>query len=762
LLSLLFFYLILENKKMNKVIMCPFCDSPMRKISGSRGDFYGCTQFRASGCKGTRKVEDVEFYEKGVEEIVEQVIEKENNLNVNNYSILENLFKGNSSKKEDTRKNIQKKEQSQIELIHSKNYPHIKYKFEYFNPVQSEVFKYYDKDINCVVAAETSAGKTVVAEMFMADSISKGKKAIFLSPLRAVSQEKYDDWTSKEHSFGNLNVSIVTGDYQLTNERVEELNNANIIILTTEMIDSRTRRNNIEQNKWLTETNTIVYDEIHSLQNSGRGDKIESSLMRFSKQNPNCRIVLLSATMSNVEELSNWTATLNNKKTELINSDYRPVKLNVHYEVYNDKGYYNFQESNKIKKAIQITQQFKQDKFIVFVHSKTTGRKILKILQDMGEKVLEHNADLPKEKRKEVSDSFKSKNGIRIIVATSTLAFGVNLPCRRCVIVGVHRGLNEVDPIDIKQEVGRCGRLGLDDIGDAHILLPESKFTRYKFWCQNIPPIKSTMNKIDTVAFHIISEISEGEVRDIKTLMDWYNRSLAAFQNDFLDSADAYSVLSSLVKSGALEKQDDIYKVTNLGKIASWLYYSPYTISSWYENFKYVFSKEKVDDLDISWALANINENNTGFVSKDIKSGLENIIKLYQERGLIISEKCAITGYLIFACLKNIEEVDLAKNKIKLDIERIISALKMIDSMQGNWDKNRFWSKLQLRIAYEISEEQTELCSLRGIGNIRVKKLFNVGIKTVEQFKKEKEKAIFAIGEETYNSALKEVSYAFF
>jgi replicative superfamily II helicase len=244
--------------------------------------------------------------------------------------------------------------------------------------------------------------------------------------------------------------------------------------------------------------------------------------------------------------------------------------------------------------------------------------------------------------------------------------------------------------------------------------------------------------------------------------MDWYNRSLAAFQNDFLDSADAYSMLSSLVQCNILEKQDEIYKITSLGKIASWLYYSPYTISSWYENLKYIFSKEKIDDLDISWALANINENNTGFVSKDIKNNITGLIKLYQERGLNISENCAIAGFSFFACLKNLENIDLAKTKAKLDIERTTAALKMIDSMQGKWDKNKFWDKLKLRITYEVSEEQTELCSLRGIGNVRVKKLFDFGIKTIEQFKKEKVKAILAIGEEVYSNVLKDLSYAFF
>jgi superfamily II RNA helicase len=393
------------------VVRCPDCDAAMTKRSGRRGDFYGCTNFFKTGCKGTRKVEEVEIYGKGVDE-EQQLLD----------------FEVKPEKSVEIETPVVVKESKEIELISSSQYPHLKFKFEQFNPVQSEVFQYYDKDVNCVVAAATSAGKTTVAEMFMAHSISQGKKAIFLSPLKAVSQEKYEDWTEPSHDWSKLNISIVTGDYALTDARVEELNKANIVIMTTEMLDSRTRRIAIEKNNWLLETGVVVQDEAHLLCVKGRGDKTESAIMRFTKQNPSCRIVFLSATMPNVDELARWLSSLNNKKTELINSQYRPIQLDIHYEPYDDYGKYQTVEVNKIQKTIELTQQIvkRDEQVLIFVHAKKTGNMIVEMLKHVGIDATFHFADLTRVQREEISRKTKTKQ-IKVLVATSGLAWGINI-----------------------------------------------------------------------------------------------------------------------------------------------------------------------------------------------------------------------------------------------------------------------------------------------------------------------------------------------
>ena len=364
--------------------------------------------------------------------------------------------------------------EDQYELVETKNFPsYANFNFEKFNPVQSRIFEIYNKDCNVIVAAQTSAGKTICSEMMMSESIrEKGGKAMYLAPLKALAKEKVDDWTDEKHHFSDLNLAICTGDYKLDEKRKSELENSNIILMTSEMLNSRCRNYKSENNNWLKELKILVIDESHLLTVAGRGDHLESGLMKFTKIAPDCKIVALSATMPNVSEISQWIESLNGKETYLINSKYRPCPLSIHYETYEDVGTYEMKEESKIDKVIDTLRKYKEDKFIVFVHSKNTGYRIKKYLDQQNIESEIHNADLDKEKRDKVEKRFKYGD-LRVIVATSTLAWGCNFPARRVIITGVHRGMSEVPTYDIAQMAGRAGRVGFDPKGDVHILLPK-------------------------------------------------------------------------------------------------------------------------------------------------------------------------------------------------------------------------------------------------------------------------------------------------
>jgi len=709
-------------------ILCPLCSTEMRKAYGKFGEFYSCKNYFKTGCKGTRKASEVE----NKKNIIDSKLIQKNNLIVD---IPE--------------------DDSNTPLIATKKFPYLNFKFEYFNPVQSRVFEFYSKDINLVIAAATSAGKTTMAEMLMADSISKGKKAIFLSPLKAISQEKYDEWSNEKHGFSKKNISIVTGDYALTEKRIEELNNADIIIMTTEMMDSRTRRIKSERNDWLLKVGTVVCDEAHMLCMTGRGDRVESAIMRFTEQNEKCGIVLLSATMPNVSEIAKWLTFLNKKETKLINSNYRPCKLDIHYEKYYDKDKYLNVENNKIEKAIEITQQHRTDKFLIFVHAKKTGKALVDQLKFRGESAEIFNADLESSKRIAITNAFR--NDLRIIVTTSALAWGVNLPCRRAIIVGIHRGINEIEPLDVKQMIGRAGRVGLDPKGDAYILLPESKFAHYKSWCENIPSIKSTFNDEDVLAFHVVSEIANKNVNDVTSLMHWYNRSLAAFQNDKINEEQADLLLQKLERMKILDKEENKYSISKLGQVAANLYFSPYSVAGWYFNFNTLFKNNRVNDVSIGWALSNVHQYTKNFAQKEVEDQTNNFIKQSEIQGLKTIDSSAYIGMLFYSCLRYDDSVNSKlKYQVQFDFERISAVLEMIDTNYAGWKKGNFWKRLGMRIQYEITEEQTELCTVKGIGGIYVRKLFDAGITSVKKLKSEVTLAKKVLGSK-YESIIKNI-----
>ena len=355
-------------------------------------------------------------------------------------------------------------------LVETKNYPYATFPFTHFNPVQSRVFDFYDKDCNGVIAAATSAGKTVVGEMFANHELAvRGGSFLYLCPLRALAQEKVDDWTDPAHPFSQKKVSICTGDYRLTPERAKELGEAEVIIMTSEMLNHRCRNWKSEGSTFLKNIGTIVVDESHLLTVPGRGDHLEVGLMKLTKMNPKCRIVLLSATMPNVDEIAEWVSyNLTKRDTHVLVSQYRPCPLTIHFDNYNDdEKTYDRKEEAKPDRALEIIKYYPNDKFLVFAHTKRTGERMSKDLTAAGIQNEFHNADLVKDKRIALEKRFKTDPALRVVVATSTLAWGVNLPSRRVIVLGVHRGMSEVATYDIFQMIGRAGRPSYDPAGDA-------------------------------------------------------------------------------------------------------------------------------------------------------------------------------------------------------------------------------------------------------------------------------------------------------
>ena len=524
--------------------------------------------------------------------------------------------------------------EDQYELVETKNFPsYANFNFEKFNPVQSRIFEIYNKDCNVIVAAQTSAGKTICSEMMMSESIrEKGGKAMYLAPLKALAKEKVDDWTDEKHHFSDLNLAICTGDYKLDEKRKSELENSNIILMTSEMLNSRCRNYKSENNNWLKELKILVIDESHLLTVAGRGDHLESGLMKFTKIAPDCKIVALSATMPNVSEISQWIESLNGKETYLINSKYRPCPLSIHYETYEDVGTYEMKEESKIDKVIDTLRKYKEDKFIVFVHSKNTGYRIKKYLDQQNIESEIHNADLDKEKRDKVEKRFKYGD-LRVIVATSTLAWGCNFPARRVIITGVHRGMSEVPTYDIAQMAGRAGRVGFDPKGDVHILLPKRTASIQKNRLLTPQNINSQLlNYIGneenphykTLAFHLVSEIHHGEIKTIDDIHAWYDRSLAKFQSFDLDDSIVDKTVELLSLVSAIKEKDGKYEATTIGKVSSLLYYSPFDTADLRRNFKFLFTRKlQNSDLAISMALGNVDSIRMGYVTKSEKEEME-------------------------------------------------------------------------------------------------------------------------------------------
>ncbi len=642
-------------------------------------------------------------------------------------------------------------------LVPTREFEEMKFPFEFFNPVQSRLFEVYEGNSNVVIAAQTAAGKTCCAEMYISHELQKrGGKAVYIGPMKALAKEKQEDWTSIEHDFAKHKVSLCTGDFKLTENRRRELDSADIILMTPEMLSVRTRNNKSEKSNFLSEIGTLVFDESHLISVPNRGDHIEVALMKIIEIAPHARIVMLSATMPNVKEICEWLTEITGRDTYCLESSYRPVPLNIHYNIYQDKGSYDDKENEKSDVALDLIQCYGEDKFLVFVHTKRTGELMKKKLQRLKINTDFYNADLSLDKRLELENKFKTDDGFRVLVSTSGLAWGVNLPSRRVIVLGIHRGISEVENYDIKQMVGRSGRPKYDDRGDAHILIPASQKNYYITKLGTKQRIESKLlefiedNKNNrhykTLAFHIVSEIHRGGVQTKEDFYKWYSKSFAHFQCHDFDDGVVDKTLKDLLDIKAIVFEDDVYKATAIGMIASMFYYSPFDVADLRTNFgKLFFLNQESNDFYLSMALGNIDTNKWGIVNRAEKEEMSSYqVKIRTLFDTELYEPAIKAGYGYYCLLKGkspptfISTIEMFRN----DSERLLEVVSALDNMSGKWGKIEYLNSLKMRLKYGVEEHLVGLCGIVNIGKARAEKLWNNDIKDFDSIIKSGSKLI--------------------
>lgn len=176
---------------------------------------------------------------------------------------------------------------------------------------QRESIKCLERNESVLVAAHTSAGKTVVAEYAIALALRNKQRVIYTSPIKALSNQKY-----RELSAEFKDVGLMTGDVTIDK-------NASCLVMTTEILRSMLYRGSevVREVAW------VIFDEVHYMRDRERGVVWEETIILVA---PNVRFVFLSATIPNAREFSEWIAHLKNQPCHTIYTDTRPVPLQ-HY-----------------------------------------------------------------------------------------------------------------------------------------------------------------------------------------------------------------------------------------------------------------------------------------------------------------------------------------------------------------------------------------------------------------------------------------------
>ncbi len=198
------------------------------------------------------------------------------------------------------------------EDINEKLYEKLSPKIETLRPAQVKSIK---KGLlagnNLLVCTPTASGKTLIAELAMINSIYNRKgKAVYIVPLKALATEKYRHF---KRTYRDIRVAISIGDMDSPEPYLDSYD---LIVTTSEKLDSLIRH----RSPWIRDLATVIIDEIHLMNDPGRGPTLEI-LITILQTMLKCQLIGLSATIGNPEELSGWL------KAELVIDRWRPVEL---------------------------------------------------------------------------------------------------------------------------------------------------------------------------------------------------------------------------------------------------------------------------------------------------------------------------------------------------------------------------------------------------------------------------------------------------
>ncbi|VEU21978.1 DEKNAAC102956 [Brettanomyces naardenensis] len=213
------------------------------------------------------------------------------------------------------------------------------------DPFQDTAISCIDRDESVLVSAHTSAGKTVVAEYAIAQSLRDKQRVIYTSPIKALSNQKYRELQAE---FGD--VGLMTGDVTINPD-------AGCLVMTTEILRSMLYRGS----EVMREVAWVIFDEVHYMRDKARGVVWEETIILLPDK---VHYVFLSATIPNAMEFAQWICKIHNQPCHIVYTDFRPTPLQHYlfpaggegiYLVVDEKG--SFREENFQKAMTSITNK---------------------------------------------------------------------------------------------------------------------------------------------------------------------------------------------------------------------------------------------------------------------------------------------------------------------------------------------------------------------------------------------------------------------
>ncbi|MBD3425807.1 MAG: DEAD/DEAH box helicase [Candidatus Omnitrophica bacterium] len=497
-----------------------------------------------------------------------------------------------------------------------------------YDPFQQKAIEYINNGFSVIVSAPTGAGKTAIAEHVINDCISAGTRAVYTAPIKALSNQKYRDFTAL---YGDK-IGILTGDVSINAH-------APILIMTTEIF----RNKLLSEDPELADYSWVVFDEIHYIDNYERGTIWEESLIFMPEH---MKMLALSATIPNINEFAEWIHSIHGKPLKVVEETERPVPLHLFYQCENKfhdhlnrikrnmprggrKKYYykrgkrfikkHHLKPNRLDTLIKHLEDTNKLPCIYFAFSRRRCEYLAEELDNFdfldthekaeiielweglcerfdlkGEKSAEylfplvergiayhHAGMLPT--LKEVVERLFTSRLLKVIFTTETFALGINMPARTVIFDELRkfygRFFSNLKTRDFYQMAGRAGRRGIDKEGFVYsrVNLNRITYDELKRVVKGDPEIvKSRFNASYATIINLYNRYGE-------ELYSIYPRSFHHYQQKQRSRDKAVKAMEakvSILKDlGYIEQ----FQVTAKGDFASKLYGYELTLTELYE-----------------------------------------------------------------------------------------------------------------------------------------------------------------------------------
>lgn len=434
-----------------------------------------------------------------------------------------------------------------------------------YDPFQKTAICHIENNNSVLVSAPTGAGKTVIAEYVIEKCLQNGDGVIYTAPVKALSNQKFRDFRNQ---YGDK-IGILTGDVSISPD-------SPVMIMTTEIFRNKllSEKFSLDNYKW------IIFDEIHYIDNEERGTVWEESIIFLPEH---MKILALSATVPNVNELGEWIKHIHKLPLEIVVENNRSVPLHIFYQTQGKiansldevrklayTGKHCYSHPNRVSDLIKHFHAINGLPCIYFAFgrrrceelaeslaglnflSDSEGKDIIGFYNSLCEKfnllsepcaellrplisrgiAYHHAGMLPT--LKEVVERLFTTRSIKIIFTTETFALGINMPARSVVFDGLQKfdgvGFRTMKTRDFQQMAGRAGRRGIDSEGFVYCRVNplEIDFERVA------RVIKGRTEKVVS-QFNTAYATILNLYKDLGERMDKiYEKSFHYFQNDFV------------------------------------------------------------------------------------------------------------------------------------------------------------------------------------------------------------------------------------